>query len=200
MAGVVTALKGDTLCGIAIANGFLDCGPLRAQAANSALLSRPLKAGDKVTVPPPTPKEIDKPTDAKFVFKKKNAPPVSVRFVHGSPDKKYLDDATLTVLNVSNFVANKGGADGTHAFPKGFGFNPDGHADIDTFKVEVVDPGSGGTVHVKLEALKPVKQPDGTTTFESIMACLTRICARSTRLIASKSHPATWPFARAICG
>jgi hypothetical protein len=164
----VTAVEGDALCGIAIAAGFLNCAPLRAEGANAAFLTRPLVPGDIVTVPDLNLKELSKATDKKHVFKKKNAPPVSVRFVHGSPDKKYLLDDTLTVLNVSNFVTNKGGATGSHGFPAGFGFNPDGHADVDTFKVEVVDPGSGGTVKAKLEALAPVKQPDGTVLFQPI--------------------------------
>lgn len=125
-------------------------------------------AGDKVTVPDLTLKEINKATDRKHLFKKKNAPPVSIRFVHGSPDKKYLQDDTLTLLNVSNFVTNKGGPTGTHTFPSGFGFNADGHADPDTFKVEIVDPGASGTVKATLEALKPVTKPDGSVDFQSI--------------------------------
>jgi hypothetical protein len=164
----VTAVDGDTLCGIAISAGFLNCAPLRAEAANQPLLSRPLVAGDKVTVPDLNLKELSKSVDAKHVFRKKNAPPVSVRFVHGSPDKKYLEDDSLSVLHVSNFVTNKAGVDGSKAFPKGFGFNPDGHADPDTFKVEIVDPGASGSVKAQLEALKPVKQADGSILFQPI--------------------------------
>jgi hypothetical protein len=45
---------------------------------------------------------------------------------------------------------------GTSDFPKGkWGFDPDGDADPDTFKVEVVDPSRPATVQVKLRALKP---------------------------------------------
>lgn len=168
MSSQVRARNGDSLCGIAIAAGFLNCKPLRAEPANSDFLNRPLKDGDIVTVPDLRKKDVGKPTDVIHSFKKKNSPPVSVRFVHGSPDKKYLEDTTLTVLNVSNFVTNKAGVDGSSAFPSGFGFNPDGHADVDTFKVEVEDPGAGGTVNVVLEALKPVKQPDGSVQFQPI--------------------------------
>ncbi len=169
MSEKVTARDGDALCGIAIAAGFLNCAPLRAEPENSGLLNRPLKAGDIVAVPELRPKKVDKGTDKKHAFKKKNAPPVSVRFVHGSPDKKYLEDTALTLLNVSNFPTDKGGPDGTRAFPKGkFGFDPDGDADVDTFKVEVVDPGASGTVNAVVEALKPVKQPDGSTQFQPI--------------------------------
>lgn len=163
MPKIVTARDGDTLCGIAMDAGFINCGPLRAEPANSALLSGSLKQGDQVTVPDLNEKQEDKATEKLHRFVKKNAPPVSIRFVHGSPDKKYLEDDTLTVLNVSNFVTNKGGNDGSKNFPTGFGFNPDGHADEDSFKVEVVDPAAGGSVNVVLEALKlSGVNPDGT--------------------------------------
>jgi hypothetical protein len=168
MSRAVTARDGDALCGIAIDAGFINCAPLRADPANSALLNRPLKAGDIVTVPDLDPKLVTKPADASHKFTKKNSPPVSVRFVHGSPDKKYLDDDPLAVLNVSNFPTNKGGASGAQQFPKKFGFNRDGDADVDAFKVEVVDPGASGTVNAVLEALKPVQQADGSVQFQSI--------------------------------
>jgi hypothetical protein len=157
----VLARTGDTLCGLAIDAGFLDCGPLRAEAANSGLLARALSDGDLVTIPDLALKTTSKATDQRHKFVKKNSPPISVRFVHGSPDKKYLEDLALTVLNVSNFVTNQGGAAGNKPFPPGFGFNPDGHADVDAFKVEVVDPAASGSVDVLLEALRPVFNPDG---------------------------------------
>jgi len=169
MPTVVTARNGDTLCGLAIDAGFVDCGPVRAEGANSGLLARALKAGDLVTIPDIALKDVSKATEKRHRFIKKNAPAVSIRFVHGSPDKKYFDDFTLTVLNVSNFVTNKGGNDGTKTFPNGFGFNPNGHADEDAFKVEVADPAAGGSVKVLLEALKPDGlNPDGTPKFSPI--------------------------------
>src|SRR5258705_5142112 len=150
MPTVVTARDGDTLCGLAIDAGFVDCAPLRAEGANSALLAGPLKSGDQVTVPDLTTKDVSKATEKRHRFIKKNSPPVSIRFVHGSPDKKYFDDFTLTILNVSNFVTNTGGNDGSKKFPTGFGFSPNGDADIDSFKLEVADPGAGGSVQVFL--------------------------------------------------
>jgi hypothetical protein len=155
MPTVLTAREGDTLCGFAIDAGFVDCAPLRAEAANSGLLARALQPGDLVTVPDIGAKDVTKATEKRHRFIKKNSPPVSIRFVHGSPDKKYLDDFTLTFLNVSNFLPNQAGTDGTKRFPTGFGFNPNGHADVDSFKVEVVDPAAGGSVTVIMEALKP---------------------------------------------
>lgn len=167
MSSTVTAREGDALCGIAIDNGFLNCEPLRAVGANSPLLARPLVEGDVVTVPDITTKEVPKPVDNLHKFTKKNSPPVSLRFVHGSKDKHFLDDDPLDGLNVSNCVTNKDG-NNAGAFPSGFGFNAGGHADIDTFKVEVVDPGASGSVNAVLEALKPVKQADGSVQFQSI--------------------------------
>ncbi len=162
MPKIVVANASDTLCGLAIDGGFLDCGPLRAEPANAGLLARPLANGDLVTIPDREGKTASKATEKRHKFVKKSAPPVSIRFVHGSPDKKYLEDITLSVLNVSNFVTNRAGAAGDKPLPNTFGFNPLGHADIDTFKVEVVDPAVSGTVNVVLEALRLRFNPDGT--------------------------------------
>lgn len=163
MPTIVTAKTGDCLCGIAVDAGFLNCEPLRALPENSAFLDRPLAAGDQVTVPDRVVEESSKPVDAKHSFTLKSSPPFNIRIVHGSPDLPYRDDADVNVLHVSNFVTDKGGATGLTAFPTGYGYNADGHADLDTFKVEVWDPAAGASVNVKLEALKPVYTagPDG---------------------------------------
>jgi hypothetical protein len=157
---IVTASNGDTLCTLAMAAGFLNCQPLRDDAANSAFLTRPLAAGDQVTIPDTDPSVDPKPTDATHTFQALNSPPVSVRFVHGSKDKSVANDDTLASLNISNYIPTKGGTSGTQAFPSGFGFNPQGDADLDAFKVEVTDPQGGGSAHVVLEALQPVYQKD----------------------------------------
>jgi len=143
--------------------GFLNCQPLRAVAANSAFLNRPLKAGDVVTIPDTDPGEQSRPTDAQHVFQALNSPPVSIRFVHGSKDKTVANDDTLNNLDISNYVPTKGGLNGTQGFPSGFGFNAQGDADLDAFKVEVTDPQGGGKAHVLLEALQPVYQQDPAT-------------------------------------
>ena len=157
----VTAKDGDTLCGIAMDNGFLNCDPLRAEPANAAFLNRPLQAGDVVTVPDITVKKSNHATSQIHKFLKKNAPPVSIRLVHGSPDKHYLDDDELKVLNISNYPTDKGGLEGDHAFPTGFGFSQNGHDDEDTFKIEIVDPSASGTLFANMEALRPFFKPDG---------------------------------------
>jgi hypothetical protein len=158
----VTAKEGDTLCGLAIAAGFLDCDPLRALGENSAFLNRDLQPGDVITIPELQLKEENKSSGAKHPFTAKNAPPVSIRFVHGSPDKPYRQDDTTTFLNISNYVTNKAGLNGQAALPTATVFNNNAHVDLDTFKVEVVDPAGPGNVDVLLEAMKPVFAPDGT--------------------------------------
>src|SRR6266850_484703 len=157
----VTASASDTLCGLAAKFGFLNCDPLRADPANASFLSRPLKAGDIVTIPDRVLTILEKAAEKLHIFKRKAIPPPSIRFVHGSPDKPYRDDFTLTFLNVSNYVPDKAGADGTKALPKGFGFDKIGHADPDIFKIEVVDPNAGSEVMAELEALKPTFAADG---------------------------------------
>jgi hypothetical protein len=159
----VTANTGDTLCILAIAAGFLNCQPLRDEGANSALLDRPLQAGDVVTIPDTDPSDQSGGTDTSHPFQALNAPPVSIRFVHGSATKPFAADDTLPNLNISNFVTTQGGTGGTQAFPSGYGFNAVGDADLDAFKVEVVDPQGGGSAQVLLEALQPVYQQDSST-------------------------------------
>jgi hypothetical protein len=156
----VKAKKGDTLCGIAMNGGFLNCDPVRA--ANPQFDGRALAVDDVVLVPDITEKTTDHVTTKIHTFVKRNTPPVSVRLVHGSKDKKYLDDFTSDVLNISNYVTDAGGLQGVrNDFPAGFGFDPKGDEDLDTFKVEVVDPAASGTVKVTLEALRSFYGADG---------------------------------------
>lgn len=157
MPTIVDANDGDNLCSLAIAAGFLDCGQIRSDPANAGkeFLTRDLKKGDVVTIPDIKKNILAKAAEMLHKFKKKNAPPIQIRFVHGSRDTPYRDDTKLTFLNVSNYVPDKAGADGTQTLPKGFGFNQNGHDDQDTYKVEVVDPRGGSEVMVELEALKP---------------------------------------------
>jgi hypothetical protein len=142
--------------------GFLDCAPLRAEPANAAFLTRDLQDGDVVTVPDVVTKEENRPSEKRHRFQLKTAPPVLIRYTHGSPDKPYREDATETVLNVSNIQTDKGGPNGQVAFPTATVFDQAGHVDLDAFKIEIVDPRAGGTVKSTLQALKPVLLPDGT--------------------------------------
>ncbi len=159
-----TAKSGDCLCNMAADAGFYNCQPLRDETKNSALLDRPLQDGDEVTIPDVRPRTESVSTDAVHKFVIKTAPPVSMRFVHGSKDKHYLEDAEVPAagegLNVSTFVTTLGGANEKAKFPDAFEFHEEGHVDPATFKVEVVDPAAGGAVNVVLEAMKPVYKSD----------------------------------------
>ena len=126
----VTAKDGDTLCGLAVDAGFIDCTQLRKHADNKGFCNRPLKAGDVVTIPDLKATPLQKASNSRYKFLKKSAPPVSIRFVRGAADEKqYMHDNALTELQVSNYVANKAGLDRTKSFPSGFGY--DEHADAD---------------------------------------------------------------------
>lgn len=162
MPQVVVASAGDCLCGLAIRHGFLNCDLLRAEAANAGLLDRPLRAGDRVTIPDRRPKEESGAVDAKHSFKLKRRPEPTLRFVHGSQSQPYPDDASLTKLEISNYPTNMAGAAAAAAFSSAFGFQQDAHDDPDTFKLEVVSPDGGSPIQVKLQALKPIYAADGT--------------------------------------
>lgn len=152
----VKAESGDSLCLLAIEAGFKDCQPLRdANSDQDFVTTRHVQPGDIVIIPDRDPKHESKSTDTTSTFVKLTSPPFSIRFVHGSRAKTYADDDTLTVLNVSNCETDLD-------LPSGFGFDPKGDRDRDTFKVEVVDPAAGSSVNVRLEALRPVYAPDGT--------------------------------------
>src|SRR6185295_6947106 len=116
----VIATSTDTLCNLAVDAGFLNCQPLRDEPANSGLVTRPLQEGDVVTIPDIRSRTDSGATDTVHKFALKTAPPVSIRFVHGSPDKHYLEDTTTTLWNVSNFVTNKAGKNGRQPFPAEF--------------------------------------------------------------------------------
>jgi hypothetical protein len=161
MPQVVVASNGDCLCGLAIRHGFLNCDPLRDEAANASLLDRPLRAGDRVTIPDLRPKEESRAVDASHTFRVKRRPEPKLRFVHGSSNRSYANDASLTRLEISNYPTNMAGATAAAAFTNAFGFQQDAHDDPDTFKLEVVSPDGGSPIQVKLQALKPVYAADG---------------------------------------
>lgn len=154
---------GDTLCNIAHLNGFNDCTALRGEPANAFIVNRAtdpgqVLPGDVVTIPDIVEKNESGATEQEHKFEKRTNL-VSIRFVHGSPNLPYRDDPTLIVLNISNYVANRAGtADGSKLLPPDSvrRFNADGHADPDTFKVEVTDIRASGDIKVDLEVLKPI--------------------------------------------
>jgi len=166
MPTTVIAEEGDSLCRIACLNGFNNCQPLRDVAENRArgYCDRALRAGEEVIVPDPEERdEGGENTQATHQHQATNAPPPEIRFVHGSRNRRYRDDDSLTFLNVSNFRTSHCGTSGTEAMPTTYGYNRHAHADLDTFKIEVVDPAAtGNTLDVTLEARKPVYSAEGT--------------------------------------
>src|SRR5438045_851073 len=128
MPSTITAAAGDSLCGLAIDAGFENCQPVRdANAGKDFITTRPLQAGDQVIIPDLTPGVSVKPVDTTNVFVKKTSPPISIRFVHGSPKTPYLQDTTVSVLNVSSHITTRGGNNDDSAFPTAPGFQQPGH-------------------------------------------------------------------------
>lgn len=162
MPQVVVASDGDCLCGLAIRHGFLNCDPLRADAANGTLLDRPLRAGDRVTIPDPRPRQEAGAVDGSHSFRLRRRPEPKLRFVHGSQSQPFASDAALTKLEIGNYRTDRAGTNGAAAFSSAFGFHRDAHDDPDTFKLDVVSPDGGSPIQVKLQALKPVYRADGT--------------------------------------
>jgi hypothetical protein len=160
MARTIVAKKGDTLCGIAIREGFFNCDPLLAEDANEAYRTRALRSGDRVTIPDRRPRDEEKEAEKTHRFRLKRTPEPSIRFVHGSKDED-AGDATLDHVDVSNYPTNKAGRHEDKPFTADFGFDADADADPDTFKVELVTPDGGASITVQLEALKPVYGDDG---------------------------------------
>jgi hypothetical protein len=160
----VIASAGDCLCGIAIQWGYLDCQPLRSHPQNRPLLSRPLREGDVVIVPVITPPELPRGVDARHVFRARNTPPVSIRFVREEDAAPHYRNEVAT-LHVSNYVPALAttvatGYDST--FHDRFGYDEPTNADPDTFKIEIVDPRVHGRITARLEALRPLYEADPT--------------------------------------
>ncbi|NNF00936.1 MAG: hypothetical protein HKN25_18110 [Pyrinomonadaceae bacterium] len=165
------AEPGDSLCNIAHVNGLPDCTALRAEAANAFIINRAddpaqVNPGDIVTIPDFLEKQEDGSTEKKHVFVKRGTM-ATIRFTHGSPTLPYAQDPTETVLNVSNYVTNRGNdPDGSDPFPA-FDFrrfHSHGDKDQDTFKVEVLDINASGLLDVEIEALRPIYNAAGVVT------------------------------------
>lgn len=154
----VIARANDTLCGIAAANGFVDCTPLRALPANAPFTTRPLRPGDVVTVPARTEGLEPGQTEATHTFQRAGEPVAAIRFVHGSANLPYEKDTTLRELNVSNYRTDLAGANRTSPFVNAAHrkFDAAAHADEDTFKVEIKDLKTQKTdLDVRIEARQP---------------------------------------------
>ena len=139
----VVAQAGDTLCFIAVDNGFADCQPLRDHPPNAAIANRQLREGDVVHIPERHEGHEEGETEAEHEFVRRGTPFAQIRFVHGSQTRPFADDPTLRELNISNYVTDQAGTNGLgnvawvdHNHRT---FDANAHADEDTFKVEVLD-------------------------------------------------------------
>jgi hypothetical protein len=161
----VTASRGDTLCGLAVAHGFPNCDPLRAEPANRAVRDRPLRGGDRVTIPDRDPGERGGlGAEVRHSFRRIGAAMARIRFTHGSRHLPCADDPDMDSLRISNYVTMRGGVPETSPFPNHTtsAFNAAADADVDAFKVEIFDPdATAATLDVEIESLRPVYAADG---------------------------------------
>lgn len=164
MAYIVNAQAGDTLCSIARANGYSNCDTVRSHAANAGLLTRPLVAGDQVTIPgfrdtwvyskiatgrrwtvvccyPPA-----APVAATIqLVRKTAAAPAPVAALANIGISRFGPDA-ITPDDVNDWCDHNQRD-----------FNALSSGDPCTFSIEVNDPAAtAGTVSVYLEALQPL--------------------------------------------
>lgn len=153
----VTAKSGESMCGIASVNGFLDCKMLREHENNAAIKDKQVKSGDRVFIPDLTLDQKDAATEQRHSFVKKGGL-AKIRFVRGGEDAKITTERSISKLQISNFQTDKAGATGTAAFagPAKWQYDPDTFADPDTFKIEVSDRrATGAQLDVELQALHP---------------------------------------------
>lgn len=159
---VVRARDGDTLCGIAIDNGFKNCTKLRPD--NPDLANRQVRAGDNVNIPELTPKQVAGNTELRHRFKvlgKKQR--VYIIQDHNRPTPQAALSDVQRALCVSNYVPTRQGTGFTtadwrdHNF---FGYDAGASADPDHFKLQVYDERAqsrGETqVELTLQAQKPI--------------------------------------------
>src|SRR5262245_45479795 len=88
----VVALKFDTLCSIAVEEGFANCATLRGDPANAQFLDRALQPGDRVHIPAKGQGGGTGTTTVQHTFQRKGKPFATIRFVHGTPNLLYKDD------------------------------------------------------------------------------------------------------------
>ncbi len=108
IAKVIPAKDGDSLCGLAVANGFKNCTKLRA--ANSQLAGRGVRPGDKINIPELTPKQLAGQVDTLHRFRR----PGKVNRVFIIQDRNRADGPQATAdrqkqLAVSNYVPGRQG-------------------------------------------------------------------------------------------
>jgi hypothetical protein len=159
---VVRARDGDTLCSIAIDNGFKNCTKLRS--VNPELANRQVRAGDNVNIPELTQKQVAGQTELRHKFKVKGKKQrVYIIQDHNRPTPVAALSNVQRALCVSNYVPTRQGTGFTaadwrdHNF---FGYDAGASADPDHFKLQVFDQHAqarGDTqVELTLQAQKPI--------------------------------------------
>lgn len=158
------AQLGETLCSIAAKYGLKDCDRLRALTENAPYRNGVVPPGKWVRIPARQPKRVPRNTGARHTWQT-GLPGAWIHFIREQELYPNLQGEGLHYLNVSNYVTNLAGENGRERVPRDFGYNDHGHADPDTFKIEVIDPGAKGeTVQVTLQALKPLYGKGGKVT------------------------------------
>ena len=158
------AQLGETLCSIAARYGLRDCKRLRALKENARYRNGIVPPGKWVRIPPRLAKLVRRNTGARHTWQT-GLPVPGIWFIRENTLYPNLEGEGLYYLNVSNYATDLAGESGRGPMPRGFGFNEHGHADPDTFKVEVVDPGANrDSVEVILQAMKPLYGKDGNVT------------------------------------
>jgi hypothetical protein len=164
----VRAVDGDTLCGIAVNNGFRNCKKLRD--ANPTLANRDLNPGDQVQVPDVTPKSEAGAVDQLHPFKRLGAPVGRIFYIQdfnrATPEQALSDKQRQ--LAVSNYVTGRQGSGfaftGTAARDLWrdktfFGHDADASADPDHFKIQVFDKHAKDKGDAKLTVTLQTQRP-----------------------------------------
>lgn len=162
IAKVVRAQDGDSLCSIAVENGFKNCTKLRAQ--NSQLAGRGVQPGDRVNVPEVTQKQEAGQVDMLHRFRRlgKTNRLWIIQDLNRASGQQAVGDAQR-LLAISNYVPGRQGtgfATANWVDHTQTGHNADASADPDHFKILVHDQfahaANQDTVELTLQAQKPV--------------------------------------------
>lgn len=162
IAKVVRAKDGDSLCSIAVENGFKNCTKLRAE--NSQLAGRGVQPGDRVNVPEVTAKQEAGQVDTLHRFRRlgKTNRLWIIQDLNRANGQQAVGDAQRQ-LAVSNYVPGRQGrgfATANWVDHTQSGHDADASADPDHFKILVHDrfahSANQDSVEVTLQAQKPV--------------------------------------------
>ncbi|MBX3394920.1 MAG: hypothetical protein KF841_06095 [Phycisphaerae bacterium] len=162
----IRAKDGDTLCSIAVDNGFKNCTKFRAH--NTHLASRQVKAGDQVNIPELTEKQEPGQTEMRHRFQRlgRKKRIFIIQDNNRAKPEQALSDIQRE-LAVSNYVPTRQGTGFTTAdwrSERFFGHSTAASADPDHFKVQVFDPMAAARgeneVKITLQSQRPVLDAD----------------------------------------